>query len=516
MSRRLVLAGLLLPLAVGCTLGPDYERPPVATPEQWRQAAAVDATLANVPWWDLFRDDQLRRLIETALAENRDLKIAIERIEEARATYGFSRADRYPQIDASATAGGLQFSEGSLTHTPEGGTDTSTELYNVNVGLSWELDLFGRVRRANEAERANLLATEEARRGVAIALVADVARAYVELRDLDLRLEISRRTLESRREYVALARDRFEGGITPELDWRQAEAEAFRVQAFVYQLEGLVTQKENEISFLLGRSPSPVLRGRSVDEQPIPPQVPAGLPASILERRPDVRQAEQQLISANARIGEAKAMLYPRIALTGSYGFASTDLSNLLDGTSESWNIFANILQPIFQGGKNRRRVEVRESQQRQAVYTYERTVLQALREVEDSLVALQKAGEQRGSQGERVVAERKVLELSELRYRGGVADYLEVLDAQRSLFTAEIDEVSSTSDHVTSLIRLYKALGGGWPVAAGDGEASAPAVGGSTSAGTPSPRGPREVGIEPAHLNRTNTTSKVWPIVAW
>jgi multidrug efflux system outer membrane protein len=469
MARRLLLAAALLTLAVGCTLGPDYERPPVATPEHWRQVAASEASLANLPWWELFEDEQLQSLITTALAENRDLKIAIERIEEARATYGFSRADLYPQIDASATVGGLKFSEGSLTHTPEGGFDTSRELYNIGVGLSWEIDLFGRIRRANEAELANLLATEEARRAVAIALVANVAQAYVELRDLDLRLEITRRTVESRREYLTLARDRFEGGITPELDMRQAEAELHRVQSLVYQLEGLVGQKENEISFLLGRSPSPVLRGRSVVDQPVPPQVPAGLPASLLERRPDVRQAEQQLVSANARIGEAKAMLYPRIALTGSYGFASTDLSELLDGSSESWNIFAGLVQPIFSAGKNKRRVEVRESQQRQALYAYERSLLQALREVEDALVALQKAGEQRGSQAERVAAERKVLELSELRYRGGVADYLEVLDAQRSLFNSEIDEVASVSDQVTSLVRLYKALGGGWPVEAGD-----------------------------------------------
>jgi multidrug efflux system outer membrane protein len=467
MARRLLFVALLVSVAVACTLGPDYERPPLTVPEQWREVAASEESLANLPWWELFQDEQLNSLITTALAENRDLKIAIERIEEARAMYGFSRADLYPQIDANATAGGLQFSEGSLTHTPEGGMDTRTEIYNVNVGLAWELDLFGRIRRANEAELANLLATEEARRAVALAVVASVAQAYVELRDLDLRLEITQRTVASRREYLTLARDRFEGGITPELDMRQAESEFHRVQSFVYQLEALISQKENEISFLLGRSPSPVLRGRSVVDQPIPPQVPAGLPASLLERRPDVRQAEEELIAANARIGEAVAMRYPRIALTGSYGFASTDLDTLLDGTSEAWNIFGGLTQPIFSAGKNKRRVEVRESQQRQAVYAYEKAVLQALREVEDALIALEKSGEQRGSQGERVVAERKVLELSELRYRGGVADYLEVLDAQRSLFNAEIDEVSSISDQVTSLVRLYKALGGGWPVSA-------------------------------------------------
>jgi multidrug efflux system outer membrane protein len=465
MARRLLFAAVLCAAAAACTLGPDYERPPLTVPEQWREIAAAEESLANLPWWELFKDEQLNSLITTALAENRDLKIAIERIEEARAMYGFSRADLYPQFDGSATAGGLQFSEGSLTHNSFGDTAASTEIYNLNVGLAWELDFFGRIRRANEAELANLLATEEARRAVAIAVVAGVAQAYVELRDFDRRLEITRRTVESRREYLTLARDRYEGGITPELDMRQAESEFHRVQSFVYQLEELINQKENEISFLLGRSPSPVLRGRSVVDQPVPPQVPAGLPASLLERRPDVRQAEEELIAANARIGEAVAMRYPRIALTGSYGAASTDLDTLLDGTSEAWNLFAGLTQPIFSAGKNKRRVEVRQSQQRQAVYAYENAVLQALREVEDALIALEKSGEQRGSQGERVFAERKVLELSELRYRGGVADYLEVLDAQRSLFNAEIDEVSSISDQVTSLVRLYKALGGGWPV---------------------------------------------------
>ncbi|HXV77453.1 MAG TPA: efflux transporter outer membrane subunit, partial [Candidatus Polarisedimenticolaceae bacterium] len=391
MARRLPWIALLVALS-GCKVGPDYARPPVVTPEQWRATAADDASIANVPWWELFDDEELQRLIRTALAENRELKIAVERIEEARARYGFSRADLYPRLDVNAVGGGLRVSEGSLTHTPEGlSDDNTTELYSLNVGLSWELDFFGRIRRANEAEQANLFATEEARRAVTIALVADVARAYVDLRDLDLRLEIARRTLESRREYVVLARDRFEGGITPELDWRQAEAELHRVLALVYELEKLVAQKENEISYLIGNNPGAVPRGRSVDRQPIPPQVPAGLPAVLLEQRPDVREAEQRLISATALIGEAKAQLYPRISLTGAYGFASTDLGDLLDSSSESWNFLGGLVQPLFNAGKNKRRVEVRQSQQRQAVHAYERTLLQAFREVEDALIALRK-----------------------------------------------------------------------------------------------------------------------------
>jgi multidrug efflux system outer membrane protein len=475
--RRLLIAAVLGALVTSCTVGPDYVRPPVVVPEHWRHVTPEDASIANIPWWDLFQDEQLRSLITTALEENRDLKIAVERIEEARARYGISRSELYPQLDLHALAGGLKFSGGSLTHVPpeeEGGTTEegqATDLYDLGVGLSWEIDLFGRVRRANEAELASLLATEEARRGVAITLVSDVARAYVELRDLDRRLEISRQTLESRREYVTMARDRFEGGVTPELDWRQAEAEFHRVQSFVYDFEKLVSRKENEISYLLGHNPEAIPRGRPVDQQPIPPQVPAGLPAELLEQRPDVREAEQQLIAANARIGEATALRYPRISLTGSFGWASTDLGDMLDSTGESWRLFAGLLQPIFNAGKNKRRVEVWQSRQRQAVYEYERTLLQALREVEDSLVDLKKAGEQRDAQGQRVAAERKVLELSELRYVGGVAAYLEVLDAQRSQFNAEMDEISSISGQMTSLIRLYKVLGGGWPTEPESGE---------------------------------------------
>ena len=467
--RLLVLAAAGLALAA-CTMIPPYERPQAPVPADW-SGPAVEPTPApsslpasEVPWSEALTDRRLRSVVELALANNRDLRIAALNVDRVRSLYQIQRSELYPAVGAMAS-GDVYRLPASMS---ESGRSKTVEQYSVQLGtLSWELDFFGRIRRANEAELANLLATEEARRAVAIAVVANVARAYVELRDLDWRLEITRRTLESRREYLGLARDRFEGGLTPELDSRQAEAEMYRVQSYVFQLEGLVAQKENEISYLLGRNPSAVPRGRAVGAQPIPPEVPAGLPAALLERRPDVRQAEEQLISANARIGEARAMLYPQIALTGTYGFASTDLSELLDGSSESWNIFAGLLQPIFQGGKNRRRVEVRESQHRQAVYAYERTVLQALREVEDALIGLQKAGEQRGSQAERVVAERKVLELSELRYRGGVTDYLEVLDAQRSLFNAEIDEVSSISAHVGSLIQLYKALGGGWPVGA-------------------------------------------------
>jgi len=467
-SRCLVALGCVA--ALGCKVGPDYERPPVVTPAAFRGAdagnAAVQESIANVPWWEQFKDAQLRDLIKVALEQNRDLKIAIERIEEARANFGISKADLYPQVNAKLLGGGLNPSDASLTHVPgENGGSGATGLFDVGLGLSWEIDFFGRIRRANEATKATMLATEEAKRAVAVALVSDVAMAYIDLRGLDRRLAITKETLKSREEHVEYARVRFEGHVAQQVDWRQAEAEFHRVKAQLFNLEKLVAQKENEVSYLVGRPPGEVLRDRSTDEQPVPPEVPVGLPAELLERRPDVRKAELELWSATARIGEAKAALYPSIKLTGSYGLASTDLSELVNPASQSWNIFASLLQPIFAGGALRGKVDVRQSQQRQAVYAYERTLLQALREVEDALISLRKMGQQREEQRERTLANRQVVELAELRYKGGVSTYLEVLDAQRSLFSAEIDDATTASEHARSLVQLYKALGAGWPV---------------------------------------------------
>jgi len=471
MARRLAALFLSL-LAAGCALGPNYKRPDVPVPAGWREMPPAEAaTLANTPWWELFDDPQLQELVRIALQENKDLKIAVERIEEARARYGFTKADLWPQLDASFTGAGLRFNGGSLVHTPEGdannGAPTETSIYSLSANLSWEIDFFGRIRRATEAQKALFLGTEEARRATVLSLVADVASAYLELRALDLELEIARRTIASRRDYVQLARDRFEGGLTPEMDLRQAEAELRRVEVVTFDVERLIALKEDELAFLLGRNPQAIPRGRTAVEQKLPGAVPAGLPSALLDRRPDVRVAEQSLAAATANIGQAKALLFPRISLTGAFGFTSTELDNLFDGPSKSWNIIGNILQPIFNAGKNKRRVEMTESQQRQALYGYERSILQAFREVEDSLVSYRKLGEQRGAQAARVAAERKVLELADLRYRGGVAAYLEVLDAQRSLFGAEMDETQTIGAHLVSLVQLYKALGGGWPPAA-------------------------------------------------
>ena len=309
-------------------------------------------------------------------------------------------------MDLTGIGGGLRFNAGSLLHTPgeePASEGTETEIYSTSADMSWEIDFLGRIRRATEAQKALFLGTQEARRAAVLSLVADVATAYLELRDFDRRLEIARRTIESRKEYLQLATDRFEGGLTPEVDFRQAEAELRRVEVVVFDLERLIALKENELSVLLGRNPGMIPRGRASTEQKLPAAVPAGLPSELLERRPDVREAEQTLAAATANIGQAKALLFPRIALTGSFGFTSTEFDTLFDSPSKAWNLIGNLLQPIFNAGKNRRRVEITESQQRQMLYEYERTILQAFRETEDALVAYRKTGEERLAQAERV-----------------------------------------------------------------------------------------------------------------
>jgi len=458
--RRHALLALLGLLAAGCELGPDYARPEVPLPEDWRDISpAEQASLADKPWWELFQDPQLVQLIDMALSENKDLKIATERIEEARARYGFTHADIYPHFDAYGSAAWLQHGEDALP----AGADRESNMYAVGASAFWELDFFGRIRRSSEAELAAVFATEEARSAVVLSLVSDVARAYIELVELDRSLSVSRRTLQSREEYVQLAKDRFDGGVTSELDWRQAQAEEQRTATFVQDFERQVRQKENEISFLVGRNPGEIDRGAGLDSITVPLSVPAGLPADLLERRPDVRQAEETLASSTASIGAAKALLYPSFFLTGTFGWETTDLDQLLKSPAKSWSLGANVLQPIFNAGKNQSQVEVAESLQRQALFGYESSILQAFREVEDALVGLRQFGLQRDSQRQRVEAERKVLELAELRYRGGVANYLEVLDAQRSLFESELDESTAIRDQFVAFVQLYKSLGGGW-----------------------------------------------------
>ncbi len=452
-------------LAAGCMLGPNYKRPGLDVPAGWRDGAVPPPaeSLANTPWWELFRDPVLQDLIRISLAENQDLLLACERIEEARARLGFVRADLFPKIDLTGDVAHFSQSREAFPNNPTP-ADRAATLYSPGLALTWELDVFGRIRRATEAERALLVATEQGHRAVVLSLVADVATTYAALRSADLQLEIARRTLESRRQSLDLARVRFRGGLTSEKDPQQAEAEYRRIEVTVFQFEQAVRQTENALSVLLGRAPNDIARGRPLPDLPVAMAIPAGLPSELLDRRPDLRAAEEQLHAATADVGAAKALLFPRFALTADYGFASTEFDALFAGSSQAWSVASGLVQPIFNAGKNIKRVKIAESRMRQFLYVYERAVLQALREVEDSLVAWQQTGASRSSQRARVVAEKRVVELATVRYEGGVADYLEVLDAQRSLFSAELDEVQTIEDQVDSLILLYKALGGGWP----------------------------------------------------
>lgn len=455
MKRELLTAILLAVVTTGCTLGPAYEPPQVPVPEGWREAPVADESIANIEWWSVYDDPALQQLIRQALAENKDLRVAMERVVEARARYGVSSADLWPQMNASGTVGYSDQGGGNLTD--------NDELYSVGADLSWEIDLFGRIRSGNQAAFASYLATEQARRAATLTLVFSVARAYFELCDLDQELEITRQTLESRRSYMNLVKALFEGGVRSEIDYRQAEGEFYGVEISLRDIERRLVAKENELSLLVGRNPGPIPRGRPIGQQQPADTIPAGLPSSLLARRPDVAAAEQQLIAANAQIGVARALMFPRIAITGAWGGTSADIGDVFDSTNVVSSLLANIFQPIFQGGRLKRNVEVSESQQRQALAAYEQAILSAFRETEDSLAAWQKTTEQRSAYDARVAALREVLRLNELAYEGGVVDYLRVLDAQRSLFNAELAAVQNNRDQLVALATLYKALGGGW-----------------------------------------------------
>ncbi len=465
MRRLLRPAALVVLLFPACMLGPDFDRPAVDVPEGWRDLPAAEAeSLANTPWWEMYGDPELGRLIRIALEENQDLKIAAERIVEYRARVGYTGADLWPKVDAGAGAGLVGVSRKSVPEIGDdpGAPDRDGDIYDVSASMTWELDIFGRIRRATEAEEARLLATEAARRATAIALVADVAAAWTRLCDADARLAISRRTLADRKEYVELARVRFEGEVTSEVDLRQAEAEFHRIASQVADLERLVQEEENLICLLLGRNPGPIARGNGLlglAERP----VPAGLPSEILDRRPDLVAAEAALHAATADVGAAKALLYPRFALTAGYGYESNQFADLFEAPAKAWSLLGNMIAPIFNSGQNQARVDIAESQMRQTLYGYELSVRVAFFEVENALIAYRKAGERRQAETARVAAERKVLELVVMRYKGGVSNYLEVLDAQRSLFSAENDQVTSEATRRLALVSLYKALGGGW-----------------------------------------------------
>ncbi len=444
----------------GCALGPDYRRPHMPPPEVWRDtASASPASLADLPWWELFEDEELRRLVQAALEANKDLRIAVTRVDQARAQLGIVRSDQFPRIDAGASATTNRISENAFPR----GLGGEADRFATTLDMTFEIDIWGRLRRAREAARAELLATEEARHTVVMTLVSDVATAYLRLRQLDLERDTTQRSVDSRRGSLQIVRERFEAGLTSALDLHRAEAELASTNSQIPDLERQIAQTENQLSILLGRNPGGIDRGRPLTGQTTPPTVPAGLPSALLERRPDIRQAEAGLVAANARIGVAKAEFFPRISLTGFFGFASEALSDLFKGPSRIWQFGPSATQPIFNAGRNRSNLELAEAREREALIRYEQVIQQAFREVEDALVAHRKTGEARAEQAVAVRASREALSLAEERYTSGLTSYLDVLDAQRTLLSAEVAESRTLLSQLVSVVQLYRALGGGW-----------------------------------------------------
>ncbi|HZN44485.1 MAG TPA: efflux transporter outer membrane subunit [Nitrospiraceae bacterium] len=449
---------LVILLSAGCAMGPDYSRPPVSTGDTFRMAEKQGASIANMPWWELLRDEELQKLIRVAIDENKDLRRAIATMEEFQARLFIARTDFAPQM--SATVNAPAFGRDSVFLFP--GFPNPFNYY-IQGDLSWELDIWGKIRRSNEAARDDLLSKDENRRAVVLELVSNVAQAYFELLQFDMQLDIAKRTLQSWEESVKIAQARLKGGVIAKLDADQFEAERANAAARAAELERQMVQKENQISVLLGRNPAQIIRGRSLTEQVMPPEVPPGLPSELLQRRPDLVRAEQELAAATARIGMAKADRFPKLSITGLLGVANPKLSRLFDEEGRFGVAGPSLAGPLLNAQILGFQQDAVEAQARQAVAQYEQSILVAFKEVEDALVAVRTAREQRAAQVEQVEALRSALRLANLRYKGGLANYLDVLIAQRNLFEAELALSGTHRLHLVSIVQLYKALGGGW-----------------------------------------------------
>jgi multidrug efflux system outer membrane protein len=459
---ELMAAMMSLSLVAGCRVGPNYHRPVVQPPTAFRdlsenpQAQAQAASYADLPWWQVFQDPQLQELIRTALKQNYDLQLATERINAARAQVAISRSRLFPQVQGNG-----DFSGGK-----EHNFQTKSNFLLLTADAAFQLDFFGRLRRATEASRADLLATEDARQTVILTLVSDVASAYFALLQLDLQLQITRETVKTQEDSVKLTNLRVEHGVATRLDVLQAQQVLDSANAQIPDLERRIAQEENAISILLGNYPQAVPRGRPLVEQPLPPEVPPGMPSSLIERRPDIREAEQVLVSANAQIGVAKAQFFPQIALTGSGGGSfgrSSAFSSLMSSQVGIWSYGAQMSQPIFTGGALRGNLDAAESQHQQALISYRQTIQRAFGDVSDALIGYEKLHQVRIRQQDTVKDLQESVRLSDMRYKGGTTTYLEVLDGQRSLFSAELTLAEARGTEYQSLVQLYRALGGGW-----------------------------------------------------
>jgi multidrug efflux system outer membrane protein len=454
--RKPLLISLLALLVSGCMIGPDYFRPAVETPPAWRLSEQNAKDLANTAWWEQFGDPVLNDLMVTALRENKDLKIAAARVEEFAGNYGIVRSGLFPQVGAG-------YEPSRQRNTLPGDVGPSTyNSYQVVLNAAWEIDIWGRIRRQTEAANAQLLASEEGRRGVILSLVGSVAASYINLRALDRQLEIARETAKSRGESYEIFKLRFEGGVISQLELSQNKSQYEEALASIPPLEKAVAQQENGLSVLLGRNPGPIVRGKTIDQLALP-MIPAGLPSDLLERRPDIRRAEQNLIAANALIGAAKAAYYPTISLTGLFGYASLGLGNLFNSSSKVWQYSAPVSMPIFTGGALAGQVQVAEATQQQALFEYQRAIQEAFREVNDALVNQDRTGAQLVAQKSQVKSLELYAETARLRYDNGYTSYIEVLDAERSLFNAQLQYTQTQQTQFQAMTNLYKAMGGGW-----------------------------------------------------
>jgi multidrug efflux system outer membrane protein len=469
-SAYLLSVMVLVVVLSACKMGPDYTRPETPKEDTWRLAPAAAESIANLPWWELLKDKALQQLVRTALAENLDLQIAAANIEQFRAQLMIAKYDLVPSFDYNGSLFGLRNTNnnviplaGGAIPTPgrTGGLSLSHEA--IDVGLKWELDLWGRIRRSIEAARAQLLSREENQRGVIIGLVSNVAESYFDLRGLDYEVEITKRTLKAWDESVRLSELRFKQGAIPKLDLNRFQAERAGTAAQLADLERQVVQTENRLSTLLGHRPAEIPRGSHLTEQIIPPEVPPGLPSDLLQRRPDILKAEQDLAAANAAIGVAQAQRFPQLALTGDVGGAGLQFQGTSFGPYAVIKGGASLSGPIFNASALGYQVKASEAVNQAAVVQYRKTVLTAFQEAEDALIAVQKVGEQEKALEEQVAALQSAYNLADVRYQGGRASYLDKLTAQRALFESEIGLARAQRAQLKSVVQLYKVLGGGW-----------------------------------------------------
>jgi outer membrane protein, multidrug efflux system len=456
-------------LLAGCTVGPNYKRPQVEAPPSFRAPEPLPeqqaGSLANLKWFEVFQDEQLQRLIRTALAQNYDLRDAVARVEEARASLGVTRSNQFPQVGASGDLEITRLSRDGSFPLPAALVPNQNRNWGqagLNL-LSFEVDLWGRLRRATEAARANLLSADWNRKTVISAVVSQVATDYFQLLELDSELQISKTTLETRRASLELTQDRQRGGVATLLDLRQAEQLVDSAAESIPQLQQQIEQTEDQISLLLGKNPEDIQRGRGFLDQDLPPEVPAGLPSALLERRPDIHAAEQALVAANANIGVAKAAYFPQISLTGTIGGQSSNLASLFSGPNAAWSFVPQITQPIFTAGRIKSNVRLAEAQREQAQVAYEKSIRTGFQEVSDALIAHQRTRESRVEQEHLVTTLQDRKRLAYARYQGGVDTQLNALDADRDLLSAELTLAQIRYAELVSVVQLYKALGGGW-----------------------------------------------------